>query len=105
LHFGPVPAARGSARRHAAFMGREARERETMMKRRLQAAYAAVAMVTLAASAVLMAFEPKHLGAATHADWSATVDLSALGMVQADAGDTWGRIEQARLARRAAPRS
>ena len=75
------------------------------MKRRMQAAYGAVAVATLAASVVLMACEPRDLGAATHADWSTAVDLSLLGVDAAGASDPWNRAEQARLARRSAPRS
>jgi hypothetical protein len=75
------------------------------MKRRLQAGYGAVALTTLAASVVLMACEPRDLGAATHADWSAAVDLSLLGVGSAGASDAWTRVEQARLARRSARRN
>ncbi|WP_280152958.1 hypothetical protein [Piscinibacter sp. XHJ-5] len=73
------------------------------MKRRLQAAYKSVALATLGATVVLMACEPRDLGAATHADWSASVDLSSIADEPANT-DAWSRVEQARLARRASAR-
>lgn len=74
------------------------------MKKRMQAAYGPIAVVTLAACAVLMACEPRDLGAAVHAEWSSAVDLGTLG-AGGGADDAWNGVERARLARLAGARS
>jgi len=74
------------------------------MRKRWQAAYGFTALVTLATSAVLMACEPRELGAAVHAEWSAAVDFATFP-AGSDAEDAGNRVERARLARLAPARS